>query len=1431
MRGLSLLFTLLLAVASPAAAQFTETFADGDFTNDPVWTGATDLWTVVPFGTDFALRSDGPSVADTLHLATASTQAFGQWAFTFRYEGGQLSNFNLARIFLLADAPDLTGDVRGYHVQLGTNDRDVRLYRSDPDADGGRVLLAQSDADVITGDARTVNVVVTRTIADGWTVSLDGVEVLTATETDNLVTESTHFGLWVKHSPARNQGYFFDDIVVSPEIGPVDVTPPTVTEVTYTQALPGFTVLFSELIDMSTVSAEDFTIEGVDNIVSFSPNSGVNETDGVIIQIPSFLPTGDYDVTIRDIADLAGNVLADTTVTVSVVTDETPPVLLGVSALSAFEVAVTFDELVQIPAPATFEISNGITVVAVTNAIIPEEPYAEVITLAIDPPLTSGTTYTLTVRDITDQFGNVLAEASATFTFLDADLAPEPGDVVVNEIMYDPPTSDLEYVEFYNASEQTFDLSGFFFSDDRLNPIPITDAPTPFPGGEYVVIARDSAAFANAFPGVPFFAPSGMPALNNSGDTAVLFFGEAVIDSVAYEPAWGGDGVSLERRDPNGPSNLAANWGSSTDPRGGTPAMRNAIFSVDNAPPALVSVLVGEANDVLTVTFDEAVDPATVAPEDFAVEGAATVTPVSAEVTDATVTLALPAPLAPGDYTLVVTDVADFFGNTLGSASLAFTILAPAAPEPRDVVVNEIMYDPPEGVPEFVELFNRSDETFDLRDFGLSDNRLAPVPVTDVVTPLEPGAFAVLVADGETFAAAFPGVAFLEVTGWPTLNNSGDAVVLFAGEAVIDSVAYASAWGGEGVSLERRDPNGPSSAPVNWGDSTDPNGATPGAVNAIFAPDTTPPNPFFAEQTDARRVEVFFDEPLDPASVTPDAFDLDGVVPASLLLLDDGARVRLAFAADLDGATLSVRNVRDLTGNTLASASLPLARLAAPGDLVINEIMYDPLADPDDGRIDQPEYVELFNRTDHPVSLRDFYWTDVPDETGTADTTRFVFGPAAAAPGNFAVIFSQPTDLDDADLFSQSQLVLAFPAPYAELGATLLPVRASSLGLLNSGDLIRLHRADDAVIDEVLYDPSWHNDALAATDGIALERIDPAGPSEEATNWASSEASEGGTPGRVNSVMPTPDARAPEPGELVVNEIMYEPLADAFDDRPDQPEYVEFFNRSAEALQLNGLFLTDRPDENGVADTIRIAFAPTALPPGGYAVVYTVPSGTPTDSLTLVLTRPFPDLAPIAAEVALLPIRRSLALDNGGDLVRLHASDGVVLDEVAYSPEWHHPNLRDTRGTSLERITPEAPSDLPENWTSSVAVAGGTPGLRNSVFLLSDAPVEQPGITVTPSPFSPDRDGMDDVAEIRYTLRADAALVRARIFDANGRLVRTLEDAGLTARTGVLLWDGLDDDGRELRIGIYVVYLEAVAPQAGSTEAYKAAVVLARPLN
>ena len=73
MLGLRRALPLLLLLAPAALAQVQDDFADGDFTADPAWTGDTDRFTVVPFGADFALRSDGLAASDTIALATASS--------------------------------------------------------------------------------------------------------------------------------------------------------------------------------------------------------------------------------------------------------------------------------------------------------------------------------------------------------------------------------------------------------------------------------------------------------------------------------------------------------------------------------------------------------------------------------------------------------------------------------------------------------------------------------------------------------------------------------------------------------------------------------------------------------------------------------------------------------------------------------------------------------------------------------------------------------------------------------------------------------------------------------------------------------------------------------------------------------------------------------------------------------------------------------------------------------------------------------------------------------------------------------------------------------------------------------------------------------------------------------------------------------------
>ena len=137
---------------------------------------------------------------------------------------------------------------------------------------------------------------------------------------------------------------------------------------------------------------------------------------------------------------------------------------------------------------------------------------------------------------------------------------------------------------------------------------------------------------------------------------------------------------------------------------------------------------------------------------------------------------------------------------------------------PGDVVVNEIMYAPLEGHPAWVELFNRWGGFIDLERWRMTDaDTTHPGLIRGGVLPA--GGFTV-VAEDASVAAIFPpwGSGATVPAEFPRLNNGGDSVVLFdpAGNC-IDRVHYLPEWGGTGgVSLERRDPDLPSSDGSSW---------------------------------------------------------------------------------------------------------------------------------------------------------------------------------------------------------------------------------------------------------------------------------------------------------------------------------------------------------------------------------------------------------------------------------------------------------------------------------------------------------------------------------------------------------------------------------------------------------------------------------------
>lgn len=278
--------------------------------------------------------------------------------------------------------------------------------------------------------------------------------------------------------------------------------------------------------------------------------------------------------------------------------------------------------------------------------------------------------------------------------------------------------------------------------------------------------------------------------------------------------------------------------------------------------------------------------------------------------------------------------------------------------------------------------------------------------------------------------------------------------------------------------------------------------------------------------------------------------------------------------------------------------------------------------------------------------------------------------------------------------------------------------------------------------------------------------------------------------------------------DCVINEILFNPLPNAYD-------YVEFYNKSNHILDASKLYIANRNSSNTVSSVTQLSSTPVYIFPGQYWVA------TPdADKLVMGYLVKHPENIFITA----LP---SFADDKGS--VLLLNQQGDIIDEVDYSAGWHFKLIDNAEGVSLERVDPAADAQNPENWHSAASTAGyGTPTYQNSQFK-NLQPVTAT-MAIHPAIFSPDNDGVDDITAVQYKTEQPGYVANITIFDAAGRLVKTLVKNESLALTGYWNWDGLNDKGGKLPVGTYIVLTEIFNLQ-GKKQRFKNAVVLARKLN
>ncbi|MBW8685900.1 lamin tail domain-containing protein [Chitinophaga rhizophila] len=278
--------------------------------------------------------------------------------------------------------------------------------------------------------------------------------------------------------------------------------------------------------------------------------------------------------------------------------------------------------------------------------------------------------------------------------------------------------------------------------------------------------------------------------------------------------------------------------------------------------------------------------------------------------------------------------------------------------------------------------------------------------------------------------------------------------------------------------------------------------------------------------------------------------------------------------------------------------------------------------------------------------------------------------------------------------------------------------------------------------------------------------------------------------------------------EVIFNEILYDPA-------PGTPEFIELYNRGTRAIDLSRLFFARIKAGGEPEDAVPLTSTPRLLAPGAYMAFTTAPEA---------LCRQYDCPTSSTVQQFNLP-----ALINAeGGVVLLNAS-GNIVDELYYSDKMHQALAGNTRGVSLERLHPDSPTRDRHNWHSAaVTVKYGTPGRTNSQQL----PVSRldGALTVHPGIFSPDNDGQSDVAVLSYRFPLPGCVMNVMVFDAEGRLIRTLEKNIALPQSGHLIWDGRGDQQRELTTGIYIIFAEAVSP-TGDVRQWKLPVVLGKKLN
>lgn len=284
--------------------------------------------------------------------------------------------------------------------------------------------------------------------------------------------------------------------------------------------------------------------------------------------------------------------------------DRQPPRLLRCYVADSLNVVAVFDEPIDSSSSVITSHYRIADAGIGFQTISPIAPLFSQVKLSVGKPLPNSKIYRLEISGVADCSGNVINQFNNAAFGMPS--AADSMDLVINEILFNPKSDGVDFVELYNRSSKVLDASRIFIANRSSTGVigslrKMSEAPYLIFPGDYPTMSEDIASVQRQYlakKSEELFQIPGFPSFPDSEGTVVVLNATGqIIDEFHYNESMHfallreKEGVSLERIDPMVPTNLKDNWTSAAATAGfATPTERNSQFRVDANTNGIITI-------------------------------------------------------------------------------------------------------------------------------------------------------------------------------------------------------------------------------------------------------------------------------------------------------------------------------------------------------------------------------------------------------------------------------------------------------------------------------------------------------------------------------------------------------------------------------------------------------------------------------------------------------------------------------------------------------------------------------------------------------------------------------------------------------------------------------------------------------------------------